>query len=322
MTYNLYYRADNLFIKSTILHLDQEKFVVIIAGPTAIGKTRLSIEVAKRLDAEIFSADSRQIYHEMTIGTAKPTPEEMAEVKHHFIGHRSIHQGYSVGDYQREMMEVLPTYFENHNVAILTGGSGMYIHALTDGLNTYPDVSPEVIESLEMTLKVGGLEMLQRELQESDPEYYDKVDINNPMRVIRALSVIHESGETFSSFQQAEKETLPYTFVPILLERDREELYDRINDRVDIMMKSGLLKEAKSLHQYQDLKSLNTVGYQELFRYIDGEIDIVTAVELIQRNSRRYAKRQLTWFRKHANWNTFHPDEIEKIITYIYTQVK
>jgi tRNA dimethylallyltransferase len=245
----------------------------------------------------------------MSIGTAKPTESELAQVKHHFINNRSIQDGYSVGDYHNEITEALATYFDTHDVAILTGGTGMYIHAVRSGLNNYPTVSEEIVTDLEETLRIGGIEMLQNELEESDPEYYDKVDIHNPARLVRALSVIHETGETFTSFQQKEKRGLPYTMIPILLTRDRKELYKRIDDRVHNMMKNGLLAEARELYNDRDLKSLQTVGYNELMRHINGTIDIVVAVELIQRNSRRYAKRQMTWFRKYGEWHNFHPDD-------------
>ena len=245
----------------------------------------------------------------MSIGTAKPTESELAQVKHHFINNRSIQDGYSVGDYHNEITEALATYFDTHDVAILTGGTGMYIHAVRAGLNNYPTVSEEIVTDLEETLRIGGIEMLQNELEESDPEYYAKVDIHNPARFVRALSVIHETGETFTSFQQQEKHGLPYTMIPILLTRGREELYERINDRVHNMMKNGLLAEARELYNDRDLKSLQTVGYNELMRHISGTLDIVAAVELIQRHSRRYAKRQMTWFRKYGKWHNFHPDD-------------
>ena len=293
---------------------DKEKYIIIIAGPTAVGKTALSFALAAKYNAEIFSADSRQVYKEMSIGTAKPTESELAETKHHFINNRSIHDGYSVGDYHKEITQALAIYFESHDVAILTGGTGMYIHAVRAGLNSYPTVSEEIVHNLEETLRIGGIEMLQHELEEYDPEYHAKVDLHNPARLVRALSVIHETGETFTSFQQQEKHGLPYTMIPILLERDREELYERINDRVHIMMKSGLLAEARKLYDHRDLKSLQTVGYNELMRNISGDIDIVAAVELIQRHTRRYAKRQMTWFRKYGEWHYFHPDDQEAII--------
>jgi len=263
------------------LSQDKEKYIIIIAGPTSVGKTALSLELATKYDAEIFSADSRQVYKEMTIGTAKPSEEELAAVKHHFINNRSIHEGYSVGDYHNEIITALAKYFETKDVAILAGGTGMYIHAVRAGLNSYPNVSDEIVHNLEETLRIGGIEMLQRELEESDPEYYAKVDINNPVRLVRALSVIHETGETFTSFQQQEKHGLPYNMIPILLTRERAELYERINEKVHLMMKAGWLAEARSLYDHRQLKSLQTVGYNELMRHISGEIDIVICMSLI-----------------------------------------
>lgn len=299
----------------------KEKYIIIIAGPTAVGKTALALDLATKYNAEVFSADSRQVYREMSIGTAKPSDEELTAIKHHFINNRSIHEGYSVGDYHNEITESLATYFETHDVAILTGGTGMYIHAIRAGLNSYPTVSAEIIFDLEETLKVHGIEILQKELEQTDPEYYQKVDLQNPARLIRALSVIHETGETFTSFQQQEKHGLPYQMIPILLTRDREELYERIDLRVHQMMKNGLLAEAKGLYEHRELKSLQTVGYSELMRHLRGEIDIVAAVELIQRHSRRYAKRQMTWFRKYGEWHSYHPDNTVEIISFIKTQI-
>ena len=299
----------------------KEKYIIIIAGPTAVGKTALALQLASIYDAEIFSADSRQVYREMSIGTAKPSEEELSKVKHHFINNRSIHEGYSVGDYHNEITEALSEYFETNDVAILTGGTGMYIHAIREGLNSYPTVSEEIVVDLEETLKVHGIEILQKELEQTDPEYHSKVDLQNPARLIRALSVIHETGETFTSFQQKEKHGLPYQMVPILLLRDREELYERIDQRVHSMMKEGLLAEAKRLFEHRELKSLQTVGYSELMRHLRGEIDIVAAVELIQRHSRRYAKRQMTWFRKYGQWHSFHPDDTSEIFNLIKTKI-
>ena len=300
---------------------NREKFIIIVAGATAVGKTQLSFDLAEEYGAEIFSADSRQVYREMTIGTAKPTTVELERVQHHFINNRSIEEGYNVGDYYRELSASLVKYFETHNVAILTGGTGMYIHAAINGLNDYPTVADEIIEDLEATLAVGGIEILQQELHQTDPEYYAQVDIKNPMRLIRALSVIHETGETFSSFRQKITKGLPYTMLPVILQRDREELYERINHRVHLMLRSGLVQEVRSLIPHRELRALKTVGYQEMMRHVTGDIDIVAAVELIQRNSRRYAKRQMTWFRKY-DWEVFHPEESEKIIKYLHSQIK
>lgn len=300
----------------------KEKYIIIIAGPTAVGKTQLSLELAKKYHADIFSADSRQVYREMSIGTAKPSTEELSAIKHHFINNRSVHEGYSVGDYHSEITHAFEVYFKTHDVAILTGGTGMYIHALREGLNSYPSVREDIIVDLEQTYQVHGIGILQKELEQTDPEYFTKVDIHNPARLIRALSVIHETGETFTSFQQQEKYGLPYKMIPILLKRDREELYERINIRVNQMMKMGLLEEAKSLYEYRELKSLQTVGYSELMRFLSGEIDIVAAVELIQRHTRRYAKRQITWFRKYGDWFDFHPDNQDKIVEFIHSQIQ
>lgn len=299
----------------------KDKYVVIITGPTAVGKSALCLQLAQELDAEIFSADSRQVYKEMSIGTAVPSSAELAEVKHHFIQHRSIEDGYSVGDYFREMEDMLSTYFETKDIAIVTGGTGLYINALMKGLNDFPEVAPEIVAELEMIYQRHGIEPLQEELAQEDPTYYANVDQQNHTRLIRALSIIRASGEPYSSFIADESKGLPYTFVPVLLERDREQLYERINERVLQMMKQGLLQEAKSLYPKRDLKALQTVGYSEIFEHLDGLYDIVAAVELIQRNTRRYAKRQLTWNRK-QDWPRYHPEQQEEILNRIRDQIK
>lgn len=294
----------------------KDKYVIVVAGPTAIGKSQLCIELAQELSATIFSADSRQVYKEMRIGTAVPSDEELAQAPHRMIHHRSIHDGYSAGQYFRDMEEALKSYFEENNIAIVTGGTGLYIQALMNGLNEFPAVDDSILEELQLIYERQGIEPLQEELEEKDPNYYAKVDLDNHSRLIRALSVIRASGEPYSSFTDATSNGLPYTFISLVLDRDREELYDRINKRVLLMMKEGLLKEVKTLYAHKDLKALQTVGYSELFDHIDGIYDIVAAVELIQRNTRRYAKRQLTWNRK-LDWPTFAPEEKESILNHI-----
>ena len=281
------------------------KTLITIAGPTAVGKTGFAIALAKRLGAEIFSADSRQVYQELNIGVAKPTLTQLEEVKHHFIGNISIHEPYDVASYVDEMNEALKAYFEHHDVAILCGGTGLYIDALHNGIDTMPDIPTHIREHYQQLLTSEGLEPLQDELRNKDIEYYNVVDKQNPRRVLRALEVIAVSGEPFSNFRKKNGKGQGYRKLNYLLEMDREQLYHRINYRVDNMINQGLLEEVKNLMPYQNLKALQTVGYTELFDYLEGKHNLETAVELIKRNSRRYAKRQMTWFRKYGNWKVF-----------------
>jgi len=294
------------------------KFLIIIAGPTAVGKTSLAIDVAKRYHAEIFSADSRQVFKEMNIGTAKPEKTEMEMVKHHFIDHISIFQKYSVGQYYAEISDALLSYFKNNDIAIVTGGTGLYLKAIMDGLDEFPDIPQQVVDHYDHVFQVGGIISLQNELRSKDPEYFEKVDISNPRRLMRALSVIMLTDNTFTSFLNQRRVNLnPYLHIPILLNLPRELLYDRINKRVDNMIAEGLVKEANNLFQHKGKQALETVGYQELFDYFDGKIDMNQAMELIKQNSRRYAKRQMTWFRKYGNWTTFNPVDKDLIYNFI-----
>ncbi len=292
----------------------KNKFLIVVAGPTAIGKTAVSIELAKMLNADIFSADSRQIYKEMSIGTAKPTEDEMSGVKHHFINHISIHQKYSAGQYEQEINTLLDKYFMHNDIAILSGGTGLYIKVLLEGLDELPDVSDEIVEVYNNIYEKDGLTALLAELADKDPIYYNKVDQGNHRRVIRALSVIKASGQAYSSFLSEEKhKSLPFKVIPILLELPRALLYERINNRVDEMLAMGLVDEVEQLYIFKGLQALETVGYQELFDWKDGIQSFETAVSLIKQNSRRYSKRQITWFRKHGSWNAFSPLDLDGI---------
>ena len=289
-----------------------------MAGPTAVGKTSVALQLAKLFDAEIFSADSRQLYREMSIGTAKPTDLELAEVKHHFINHISIHQKYSAGQYEQEINAELSQYFENRDVAVLSGGTGLYIKVLLEGLDELPDVAEGILEDYNHKYETLGISSLLEELKEKDLEYYSKVDKANHRRIIRALSVIASSGRPYSSFlSDDQNKELPFNVIPILLELPREELYERINNRVEVMLSQGLKEEVAQLYVYKGLQALETVGYQELFDWMDGAQSYESAISLIKQNSRRYAKRQITWFRKHGSWVTFSPNDGQKIINYV-----
>lgn len=269
-----------------------------MGGPTASGKTGLGIRLARHFNTEILSADSRQFYREMNIGTAKPTSEELAQAKHHFIDNLSVHDAYSVGDYEREAVFLLEKLYKKNDVAIMVGGSGFFIRAVCEGLDDFPDVPAHIREELNQLFENEGIVPLQNELKQRDPEYYAQMDTQNPKRLLRALEVCRATGQSFSHFHNKEK--TPREFVPIYIGVDweREALYERINSRVDMMIEAGLEQEAQELYPLRHLTALQTVGYQEWFDFFDGKIDREEAIRLIKRNSRRYAKRQMTWFRK------------------------
>lgn len=290
-------------------------YLISIVGPTAIGKTALSIQLAKHFKCEIISCDSRQFFKEMTIGTAVPESEELAAAPHHFIQNKSIYESYSVGHFEREALEKLNQLFTKNNVVIMVGGSGLYVDAVLKGLDYFPEIAPEIREQLNNQLEKEGLEVLQKQLKQLDPETYETIAIENPHRVIRALEVCIGSGNTYSSYKNKAKEPRNFTAIKIGLTADRPVLYERINIRVDIMMDKGLLNEAKSLYPLKHLNALQTVGYRELFSFFDEKITIDFAIEEIKKNSRRFAKRQLTWFKKDENtlWFDYQTPVIEVI---------
>ena len=272
--------------------------LICVVGPTAIGKTNLAIELAKAFNTEIISADSRQFYKEMTIGTAVPTSEELAAAPHHFIQNKSIFESFTVGDFEREALLKLDELFKKHPVVVLVGGSGLYVDAVTNGLDNFPEVPLVIRQELQNELTSHGIEVLQNELKAADPEYYKKADIQNPRRIIRALEIIRGTGRPFSSFLKKKSVARKFRTEYIGITADRPIVYERINKRVDLMMQSGLLSEAKELYPHREVNALQTVGYKELFAYLDGEYPLETAVSEIKKNTRRFAKRQGTWFRK------------------------
>lgn len=302
--------------------MSANKQLIVICGPTASGKTALSIQIASHFKTAVLSADSRQFYREMNIGTAKPTTEELNSVPHHFINSLSIKDTYSAGDFERDALSLLDQLFEKHQVVVMAGGSGLFIKAVCEGLDQFPDVPESVRTELMNQLETEGLEPLARELKKQDPDYFAQVDQSNPHRIIRALEVCRASGEPFSKFQQQSRKERPFDVIKIALDWNREALYQRINQRVDLMMEEGLLKEVKRLVDFQELNSLQTVGYKELFGFLNGEITQEKAVELIKRNTRRYAKRQLTWFRKEQGLKWFKLEETGQIIPWIEEQLK
>lgn len=291
--------------------MPKKKYLIIVAGPTASGKTSFGIHLAQQYGVPIISADSRQFYKEMSIGTAKPTPEELAQAKHYFINSLSIEERYSVGDFEKDTLLLLAKLYKQHDIVLLVGGSGLFIKALCEGLDEYPDIPPTIKEEVELLYQTQGLEALQKKVQAIDPLFYEKVDINNPRRLMRALSVYKASGQPFSSFQNKEKKERFFVPLYLHLQLDRSILYNRINQRVDLMMQAGQLEEAKALYPKRHLNALQTVGYQELFQYFDGNCTLEEAVAMIKQNSRRYAKRQTTWFKRDKHWFHFHPTEKE-----------
>lgn len=297
----------------------QPKYLIIIAGPTAVGKTSFSIELAKQLNCEIISADSRQIYNEMSIGTAKPTQEEMKGITHHFINHISIHEHYSVGDFEREVITLLDKYFIKNDFMIMCGGTGLYIDAVCNGIDDLTKVDEAIRSKINSNYNQFGLEWLQEQVKLHDPEYFSVVDQKNPARLKRALEVIEVTGNKFSNQRTALVKKRNFIPIKILLNEERELLYKRINDRVDLMIKNGLIEEAKNLLQHKSLNALNTVGYKELFDYFDGKLNLKEATEEIKKNSRRYAKRQLTWFNKSKEYNIFNVLHKDKILEFIHS---
>ncbi|MCH8555310.1 MAG: tRNA (adenosine(37)-N6)-dimethylallyltransferase MiaA, partial [Schleiferiaceae bacterium] len=275
-----------------------------IGGPTACGKTDYAIARALALQTEIISADSRQFFRELQIGAAPPDATQLATVKHHLVGHLSIAQDYHAAQFEADALSTLETLFKTHDTAIVVGGSGMYINALLFGFDDIPDVPVEIRSAINTAFLQEGLAPLQRELQEKDPKYWAQVDQNNPKRIIRALEVIRHTEKPFSAWRKGQKKIRHFDYTFVALNRPRQELYDRINLRVDIMMEQGLLAEAEQLLPYRKKQALQTVGYRELFDYFDGSISLATAVDRIKQNSRRYAKRQLTWLRAqpHVTW--------------------
>ncbi|CAA6829999.1 MAG: tRNA dimethylallyltransferase (EC [uncultured Aureispira sp.] len=301
---------------------ENTKYLIVVAGPTASGKTSLSIELAQHFEAEILSCDSRQFFKETNIGTAKPNAEELASVTHHFVDCLSITEAYNIGDYEREVLSFLETYYQKNDIAIMVGGSGMYIRAVCEGLDVYPTVEETIRVQLNQLLEEEGIEALQEELKIADPIYYAKVDLSNPHRLIRALEIFRGTGEPFSSFQGKNKVQRPFKVIKLGIDWDRAELYDRINRRVDLMLEAGLLEEAEALYPQRALNALQTVGYREFFDYFEAKTSLEEAIELVKRNTRRYAKRQLTWLRKDTTLNWIKAGtNVEDVIALLKTKL-
>ncbi len=304
------------------MNSSKPKYLIIIAGATATGKTDIAIQLAKHFNTEIISADARQFYRELNIGTAKPSPQQLKEVPHHFINSLSVQDAYDVGKYETDVLQFLDQFYLKHDIVILCGGSGLFIKAITDGLDELPQVDPEVRKQLKFIFEQKGILALQDLLKEKDPAYYSVSDINNPQRLMRALEVCISTGQPFSSFHKNEKAKRNFIPIKICLNVDRNELYQRIGRRVDEMFANGLLEEAKQLFPFKELNALQTVGYTELFQHFENKIDLGTAKQLIKQHTRNYAKRQITWFKKDPEYSYFDPKDISLILKFINSKVQ
>ena len=293
------------------------KRLIVITGPTAVGKTNLCMDIADQLGIPIINADSRQLFRQLPIGTAQPTKEQRARVRHYFVGTLDIGDYYSASMYEQDVMSLLQQLFASSDYALLSGGSMMYIDAVCNGIDDIPTVDDETRSLMKRRLAEEGLEALVEELKRLDPEHYELVDRQNPRRVVHALEICHMTGKTYTSFRTSQKKQRPFEIIKIGLNREREELYQRINRRVDQMMEEGLLEEARMMLPYREANALNTVGYKELFNYFDGVWNLSEAVERIKGNTRRYARKQLTWFKRDTQMRWFHPDDQELMMNYI-----
>lgn len=291
--------------------------LIIVLGPTGVGKSDISIQLAKHYHSEIISADSRQFFRELTIGTAVPSPDDLKMVPHHFIQTKSIHDYYNVSEYENEALQLVSELFVRINPIVLTGGSMLYVDTICNGIDDIPTVDPEIRDEVIGWYEKNGIEALRQRLLEIDSEYYQIVDLNNPKRLLHAVEIHQMTGMPFTSFRKKTVKERPFRMIKIGINQDRKVLYDRINERVLRMIDAGLLNEAKTVYPHRKLNSLNTVGYKELFSYLDGDCSLDEAIDLIQRNTRKYARKQLTWFRRDQQIKWFEPDQIQKIIDYV-----
>lgn len=295
--------------------------LIVICGPTGTGKTETAIDLALALGTEIISCDSRQFYREMKIGTAVPSPGQLEMVKHHFIGHLSVTQNYSSSHFENDVLSIMPSLFNRSGLALMAGGSGLYINAVCRGIDYIPDVDEEIREFYISKYKEQGIEGLRAELSRVDPEHYRRVDLRNYKRILRALEITATTGLPYSSFLKREYKKRDFNIITIGLDRDREDLYSRINSRVDRMVGDRLEDEVRGLTEYRDLNALKTVGYREFFDFFDGKITRGKAIELVKRNSRHYARRQVTWFNKTGGIKWFHPDDTAAVLNYIMENI-
>lgn len=301
--------------------MDNKKTLIVLIGPTGVGKTDLSIKIAEKYGSPIISADSRQLYSDLKIGTAAPTEEYLKRVKHYFVGTLKLTDYYSAAQYESEVISLLEELFKRNNTILLTGGSMMYIDAICKGIDDIPTVDSETRLMMMEKYEKEGLDRLCAELKLLDPEYYSTVDLKNPKRVIHALEICYMTGKTYTSFRTGNKKQRPFDIIKIGLCRDREELYERINKRVDIMIKEGLVDEVKSVYEYRNLNSLNTVGHKEIIQYLEGNCTLEFAIEKIKQNSRIYSRKQMTWFKRDNDITWFHPDKEEEIMEFIESKL-
>lgn len=298
-----------------------KKFLIVIAGPTAVGKTAFAVEAAQHFSTEIISADSRQFYKELKIGVARPSEAELALVKHHFIASHSIHDYFTAGMYELSVIELLNTLFKNYDVVVLTGGSGLYIDAVCNGIDDLPDIDMDIRNKVLARYSNEGIEPLLEELKNIDPAYYQTADLANPKRIFKALEIYYMTGKPYSEFLTNPKKERNFNIIKIVLNKAREELYEQINRRVDMMMAAGLLDEAHNLYTLRNLNALNTVGYKELFEYFDNKISLEQAVDQIKQNTRHYAKRQITWFKRNNDYTWFDATNKELILQYLQKEI-
>nr|WP_321408737.1 tRNA (adenosine(37)-N6)-dimethylallyltransferase MiaA [uncultured Carboxylicivirga sp.] len=297
------------------------KHLVVLVGPTGIGKTDTSLKIAKHFKTEIISADSRQIYKELKIGTAAPTEEQLTVVPHHLVGTHSVADYYNAWQFEQDVLKLTDQLFQNNNTLVLTGGSMMYIDAVCKGIDDLPTIDPELRQEVMDLYDKEGLDAIRRQLKMLDPDFYNEVDLKNHKRVMHAVEVCLMTGKPYSTLRTNSTRQRPFNIIKIGLDMDRDELYNRINHRVDMMIEDGLFDEARQFYHLKNENALNTVGYKEIFAHWDGEYDAQTAIELIKRNSRRYAKRQLSWFRRDKEMHWFHPKDADEIITFVEQQI-
>ncbi len=298
------------------------KYLIVLIGPTGIGKTELSLELAQTYGASIISSDSRQLYKNLPIGTAAATEEQKALVPHHFVGELELDQYFSAARFEEEVMSFLETYYKDKDVALMTGGSMMYVDAVCKGIDDMPSVDEAIRQEVANRYKEEGLAPILAQLEQLDPEYYAIVDRMNPKRVMHGVEICLTTGQTYTSFRKNTIKERPFKIIKVGLTRDREELYARINTRVDQMIKEGLIDEVKSVLEYRHLNSLNTVGYKEILNYLDGEWDLDFAIEKIKQNTRIYSRKQMTWFKRDQDIHWFHPDDKTAILDYVAEQIK
>ena len=298
------------------MSFSKEKTVIVIAGPTAVGKTSVAIQLAQHFNTEIISADSRQCFKELNIGVARPSPQELKQIKHHFIASHSINEEVNAAMFEKYAFEKTEELFKEHDVVIIVGGTGLYLKAFCEGLDDIPDVDPSIREKIIKDYKEKGLEWLQEQVKQMDPNFFEEGEIQNPQRMMRALEVIESTGQSILTYQKKEKQKRNFNIIKIGLELPKEELHKNINARVDKMVNEGLLSEVQNLLAHKKLKALQTVGYSELIKHLDGKVSLEMAVELIKQNTRQYAKRQMTWFKKDKEVKWFSPLQISEMIAF------